>query len=37
MAVTIYDEPQDISPAGNPLMFTFSSDETGQDNFSFHH
>jgi hypothetical protein len=35
MAVTIYDEPQDISPAGNPLMFTFSSDETGQDNFSF--
>ena len=35
MAVTIYDEPQDISPAGNPLMFTFSSDQTGQDNFSF--
>ena len=35
MAVTIYDEPQLISPAGNPLMFTFSSDETGQDNFSF--
>jgi hypothetical protein len=35
MAVTIYDEPQAISPAGNPLMFTFSSDETGQDNFSF--
>ena len=35
MAVTIYDEPQAISPAGNPLMFTFSSDQTGQDNFSF--
>ena len=35
MAVTIYDEPQDISPAGNPLMFTLSSDQTGQDNFSF--
>ena len=35
MAVTIYDEPQLISPAGNPLMFTFSSDQTGQDNFSF--
>lgn len=35
MAVTIYDEPQEISPAGNPLMFTFSSDQTGQDNFSF--
>ena len=35
MAVTIYDEPQLISPASNPLMFTFSSDQTGQDNFSF--
>ena len=35
MAVTIYDEPQRFSSAGNPLMFTFSSDETAQDNFSF--
>ena len=35
MAVTIYDEPQLISPAGNPLVFTFSSDQTGQPNFSF--
>jgi hypothetical protein len=35
MAVTIYDEPQLIAPAGNPLVFTFSSDQTAQDNFSF--
>lgn len=35
MAVTIYDEPQLISPAGNPLVFTFSSDQTAQVNFSF--
>ena len=35
MAITIYDEPQLISPASNPLMFTFSSDQTAQENFSF--
>jgi hypothetical protein len=35
MAVTIYDEPQLIAPAGNPLVFTFSSDQTAQPNFSF--
>jgi hypothetical protein len=35
MAVTIYDEPQAIAPAGNPLVFTFSSDQTAQENFSF--
>ena len=35
MAITIYDQPQLIAPAGNPLVFTFSSDETAQDNFSF--
>jgi hypothetical protein len=35
MAITIYDQPQAISPAGNPLVFTFSSDQTSQDNFSF--
>ncbi len=35
MAVTIYDEPQKYSPSGNPLVFTFSSDQTGQENFSF--
>lgn len=35
MAVTIYDQPQYLSPAGNPLMFTFSSNQTAQENFSF--
>ena len=35
MAITIHDQPQLISPASNPLVFTFSSDETAQDNFSF--
>ena len=35
MAVTIYDQPQLIAPAGNPLVFTFSSDQTAQPNFSF--
>jgi hypothetical protein len=35
MAVTIYNQPQSIAPAGNPLVFTFSSDQTAQENFSF--
>ena len=35
MAITIYDQPQLIAPAGNPLVFTFSSDQTAQPNFSF--
>ncbi len=35
MAVTIYDEPELIAPAGNPLVFTFSSNQTAQPNFSF--
>lgn len=35
MAVTIYNQPQAIAPAGNQLVFTFSSDQTAQDNFSF--
>jgi len=35
MAITIYDEPQLYSPSGNPLVFTFSSDQTAQENFSF--
>jgi len=35
MAITIYDEPQLIASAGNPLVFTFSSDQTAQPNFSF--
>ena len=36
MAVTINQEPQLISPAGNYLTFTFDSDQTGQANFSFY-
>lgn len=36
MAVTINQEPQLISPAGNYLTFTFDSDQTGQPNFSFY-
>lgn len=36
MAVTIYQEPQLISPANNYLTFTFSSDQTAQANFSFY-
>jgi hypothetical protein len=36
MAVTINQEPQAISPVGNYLTFTFDSDQTGQDNFSFY-
>jgi len=35
MAVTIYDEPQALASAGNPLVFTFSSNQTAQPNFSF--
>jgi hypothetical protein len=35
MAITIYDEPQLIASAGNPLVFTFSSNQTAQPNFSF--
>ena len=36
MAVTIHQEPQQISPANNYLTFTFSSDQTAQANFSFY-
>jgi hypothetical protein len=36
MAVTINQEPQQISPVGNYLTFTFDSDQTGQANFSFY-
>lgn len=35
MAVTIVDIPQLISPATNPLTFTFTSDQTAQANFTF--
>jgi hypothetical protein len=36
MAVTINQEPQQISPVGNYLTFTFDSDQTAQANFSFY-
>lgn len=35
MAVTIQTSPDTINTASNPLVWTFSSTQTGQDNFSF--
>jgi ribosomal protein S17E len=35
MAVTIESTPNAITPTGNPITYTFSSDQTGQPNFSF--
>ena len=35
MAVTIHQNPQKFATASNPVVFTFSSDETAQDNFSY--
>lgn len=35
MAITINQEPQLASPANNPLVFTFSSDNTTEANFSY--
>jgi hypothetical protein len=35
MAVTIQQEPQIFSTAGNPIVWTFESDQTAQPNFSF--
>jgi len=35
MAVTIHQLPQAVSPSDNPMVFTFSSDQTAQDNFSY--
>lgn len=35
MAITIAQEPQLSSPANNPLVFTFGSDQTAQPNFSY--
>jgi len=35
MAVTIHQLPQSVSPSDNPMVFTFSSDQTAQDNFSY--
>ena len=35
MAVTILSTPQNYTPSGNPVVFTFSSNQTGQANFSY--
>ena len=35
MAVTIESEPIAWQPSDNPLTYEFSSDQTGQPNFSF--
>jgi hypothetical protein len=35
MAITINQEPMMYSPASNELLWAFSSDNTGQPNFSY--
>jgi len=35
MAIIFHNIPNDYSPSGNPLSYVFSSDQTGQANFSF--
>ena len=35
MAVTIHSNPDEFTPSDNPIVWTFSSDQTGQANFSF--
>jgi hypothetical protein len=35
MAITIHQNPQRFTPATNPIVWVFSSDQTGQPNFSF--
>jgi hypothetical protein len=35
MAVTIHQQPDNYSISGNPLVWVFSSNQTGQANFSF--
>jgi len=35
MAVTIEQEPQDYSQSGQFMVWTFSSNQTGQANFSY--
>ena len=35
MAVTIQQVPQKFTTAGNPVVFTFESDQTAQPNFSY--
>lgn len=35
MAVTIHQEPQAYTPSGNPVVWTFSSTQSNQNNFSY--
>ena len=35
MAITFHTEPQLFTPGSNPVVWTFSSDETAQPNFSY--
>jgi len=35
MAVTIHQTPESYTPSDNPVIWTFSSNQTAQDNFSF--
>ena len=35
MALTIHDNPVNYTPSGNPVVWTFSSDQTAQANFSY--
>lgn len=36
MAITLQQTPNDFSPANNPMVFTFTSTSTAQDNFSYY-
>lgn len=35
MSVTIHQTPQDYTPSDNPVVWTFSSNQTGQANFAY--
>jgi len=35
MAITFHTQPQAFTPGSNPVVWTFSSDETAQPNFSY--
>jgi hypothetical protein len=35
MAISFFQEPQLFTPATNPIIWVFSSDQTGQANFSY--
>ena len=35
MAITIHDTPQTYTPSDNPVVWTFSSNQTAQNNFAY--